>query len=309
MGSMFSYVATEDLEAAISSLSVNAVMIGSVALLVLVALAIAVVKKEKVKSKAKTKKGSKAKLPIFLGILITVLTTTTIISAGTVYLNVNSFAGGPVHWHADVEVWACGNELEMRDPRGFLSNKIGTATLHEHNDKRIHLEGVPVTPKDASLGKFMTVIGGQITKDTLVFPLNDDKLFENAHGEEDGDGSGAQAPEDLQPFIKTEADGKVAKFVSGEACGNQPAQVQVFVYNFDKTTKTYKQTKLEDPAAYTIAHHSDVPPADCIIMEFAPLKHRTDKLCRQYGIRDKNKCERFGVEANKRSICEDTEIY
>ena len=221
MGSMFSYVATEDLEAAISSLSVNAVMIGSVALLVLVALAIAVVKKEKVKSKAKTKKGSKAKLPIFLGILITVLTTTTIISAGTVYLNVNSFAGGPVHWHADVEVWACGNELEMRDPRGFLSNKIGTATLHEHNDKRIHLEGVPVTPKDASLGKFMTVIGGQITKDTLVFPLNDDKLFENAHGEEDGD-VGLRLVEEINgEEVDSEIDSETDREIDGEIDGEE----------------------------------------------------------------------------------------
>ncbi|HET9412048.1 MAG TPA: hypothetical protein VFO38_04325 [Candidatus Saccharimonadales bacterium] len=297
MGTVLSYVATDDLEASINALSINAVTIGAVVLLILVGLALAY-----------SKRKPKIKLPLFLGILVTVLSTTTIISAGTVYLNVNSFAGGPVHWHADFEVWACGNELELREPQGFLSNKIGTATLHEHNDKRIHLEGVPVTPKDASLGKFMTVVGGQISKDTLVFPLNDNKLLENAHGEEDGDGSGAQAPEDLAPFIRTEADGKVAKFVSGQNCGSDKAEVQVFVYNFDKNTKTYKQTKLTDPASYTISHYSDVPPGDCVIMEFAPRKDRTEKLCRQYGIRDKDKCERFGVEATKRSICEDTEV-
>jgi hypothetical protein len=293
-----SYFASDDLEMTVNSLSTNTVLVATVALIVLVALSVLFVKKK-----------PKLKLPLFLGILITVLSTTAIITGGTIYLNLNSYVGGPVHWHADTEIWACGNELEMRDPTGFLSNKIGTPTLHEHNDKRIHLEGVPITAQDASLGKFMNVIGGQVTDDTLIVPLNDnDELYENGVGEEDGDGSGAQAPEQIQPYIKTDAKGKVAKFISGEYCGDQKAEVQTFVYKFDRANKTYKQTKLDNPADYSISHASDTPPGDCIVMEFAPLKDRTDKLCKQYGVRDKDKCDKFGVTGDGRKICENTEV-
>jgi hypothetical protein len=298
VSTLLSYFATDDLESSIHSLSLNIVGIGSALIIIFVVLAVLLAKKQ-----------PKVKLPLFLGILIAVLGTTGVIAGGTVYLNLNSYVGGPVHWHADIEVWACNNELELRDPTGFLSNKIGTATLHEHNDKRVHLEGVPINAEDASLGKFMNVIGGQITKDTLIVPLNDnDKMLETGHGEEDGDGSGGQAPEQIEPYLRTEADGKVAKFINGEYCGDQKAEVQTFVYNFDKTTKTYKQTKLDDPANYAISHYSDVPPGDCIVMEFAPLKDRTDKLCKQYGVRDKDKCERFGVTGDGRKICENTEV-
>lgn len=298
MSMTLSYFASDDLEATVNSLSVNAVLIGSVVIVLCVILALLFVKKK-----------PKLKLPLFLGILIAVLSTTTVITGGTIYLNTNSYVGGPVHWHADTEIWACGNELELRDPTGFLSNKIGTPTLHEHNDKRIHLEGVPITAQDASLGKYMNVIGGAITKDTLIVPLNDnDDLYENGEGEEDGDGSGAQAPEQIQPYIKTSAKGKVAEFITGGYCGDQQAAVQTYVYKFDKASKTYKQTKLDHPEDYSISHFGDVPPGDCVIFEYGPVKDRTDKLCKQYGVRDKNLCEKYGVSGDGRKICENTEV-
>jgi hypothetical protein len=297
VGTSLSYVAATDLEGSINSLSLTVVGIGSVLLVLFVLLAILF-----------AKKAPKIKAPLFAGILLTVVGTTLTISGGTIYLNTQSYAGGPVHWHADYEVWVCGNELDLRDPHGVLSNKIGTPTLHEHNDKRIHLEGVPITPKDASLGKFMNVVGGEIGKSSLVFPLNDDNYFYTDQGKEDGDGNGAQAPELITPYIHTEAEGKVAKFLSGEKCGEETAEVQTFVYKFDKSTKTYKQTKIEDPANYVISGYSDVPPGDCIIMEFAPKMNRTSHLCKQYGIRDKDKCAAFGVPEKDRKICEDTEV-
>lgn len=291
-------IASQDLEQVISNLSLTAVIWGSAILLVLIFLAILFANRV-----------PKTKAPLFILILITVLGTSFTISGSTVYLNLKADSGGPVHWHADFEIWACGNELELRDPTGLLSNKIGTPTLHEHNDKRIHLEGVPVDlPKDASLGKFMTVIGGEISNDTLVVPLNDDKIFEDTQIEQDGDGAGAQAPELLNDFIRTKESGKVAAFTNGQACGTETAEVQVFVYQFDAGTKTYTQKKLDQPASYGIAQHSEVPPGDCIIMEFGPLKDRTDKLCKQYGVRDKNRCAAFGVTADKHSVCENTEV-
>ncbi|HSE29199.1 MAG TPA: hypothetical protein VLA77_01275 [Candidatus Saccharimonadales bacterium] len=285
-----------DLEGAVSHLSTNSVLIACILLLLLVIASVIVVKRKK----------KKLFLPVFSAIAVIVISTTAIISGSTIYLNVKSATGGPVHWHADIEFWACGNELELRDPTGFLSNKIGTPTLHEHNDKRIHLEGVPVElPDDASLGKFMQVVGGEVSNNSLIVPINDTGYFE---AEADGDGSPSDQPQLVEKFIKTSPDGKVASFVNGQTCGNQPAEVQVFVYNYNKNDKTYKQTKVAHPADYAITGESQVPPGDCAIFEFDIKKDRTDKLCEQFGIRDADKCATFGI-VGKREICEIREIF
>lgn len=299
MGMFLSSFANADLESTISDISTKTVLIGSVLLVLLVIAAL-----------LWSQRHPKTKAPIFGLILVVVLGTTLTISGGTIYLNVKSATGGPVHWHADVEFWACGNELELRDPQGVLSNKIGTPTLHEHNDKRIHLEGVPVElPQDASLGKFMDVVGGDVTNHTLIVPVNEgDDLFENGEGEEDGDGNGAPAPELVQQFLRTSSDGRVATFVGGQSCEGEPAEVQVFAYQLDETSKTYHQKKLDNPSRYEIGKHGEVPPGDCVIFEFAPPKDRTDKLCKQYGVRDIDRCEQFGVPASGRHVCEIREV-
>lgn len=292
-------LATANLEETVNQLSVTTVLVASVLLVALVLGGMWVTKHKK----------KALKFPIFLAISIVVVGTTLTISGSTVYLNIKSATGGPVHWHADFEIWACGNELELRDPVGALSNKIGTATYHEHNDKRIHLEGVPVTlPEDASLGKFMQVVGGELSDQTMVVPLNESKWFETGKNEEDGDGAGAMYPEQLDSFVNTTKDGKVATFMNGASCGEERSEVQVFVYNYNAKEKTYTQTKLDNPASYAITGQSEAPPGDCVIFEFAPPKDRTSKLCKQYGIRDKIKCERFGIKPNERSICENTEM-
>ncbi len=296
MGTVLSYMASADLDSTINTLSLTTVGIAAVLLVIFVVLSLTLVKK-----------WPKVKLPLFLAIAITVVGSTIIIAGGTVYLNTHSFTGGPIHWHADFEIWACGNEVDLRDPTG-LSNKIGTPTLHEHNDKRIHLEGVPITPKDASLGNFMDVVGGQLTGNTLIVPLNDSKYFYDTPSEEDGDGNGAPAPELVTPFIHTRADGKVAAFVNGQKCGDQTAQVQVFVYQYNQANDTYSQMKVKDPANYSITGNENVPPGDCVIMQFGPATDRTPYLCKQYGIRDKDKCGEFGVPPDQRKVCTMTEV-
>lgn len=294
---MQNIVNSSDLEHSISQLSINTVLAGSVILTVLVLLGIWTVRKNK----------NRLKKPLYILIASVITLVTLIISGATIYLNLNSDTGGPVHWHADIEFWACGNELELRDPQGALSNKIGTATLHEHNDKRIHLEGVPVSlPKDASLSKFMDVVGGKINSDNLVVPLNNDDLFEDGHDEQDGDGPAAYNPSLINPFIYADGEKQKAVFSNEQSCGDQPSYVQVFAYNFNEESKTYTQTKLSDPANYAVSRHSEVPPGDCVIFEFGPMRDKTDKLCEQYGIRDIDRCAQFGVESGK--VCDIKEI-
>lgn len=186
---------------------------------------------------------------IFGLIVATVLATSGFLIGSTIYLNTVSSSGGPVHWHADFEVWNCGQQLELQDPLGFLSNKIGTATLHEHNDKRVHLEGVVVQPHDASLGKFFEVIGGSITDTSMILPVNDG----------------------------------VATVANGDVCAGRPGQLQVFAYQ-TTTDGYYTVRKLSDPAGFIIAPQSNVPPGDCIIIEFDAPKLTTEHMCRSYSV-------------------------
>lgn len=199
----------------------------------------------------KLKKLSKlTKKILYIAICLAVLLPTLYLAISTVYLNTISSSKGPVHWHADIEIWACGKELDLKDPTGW-SNKIGSPTLHEHNDKRIHLEGVVLSPQDASLGKFFRVIDGNISQSSLTVPTTT------------GDVS-------LQNGMTCLTDGR-------------PAELQVFVYQTDKN-QYYSQRKVQDPATYRISPESAVPAGDCVIVEFDSPKDKTDKLCRSYRV-------------------------
>lgn len=288
------YQPQEDLETNISQLAFRTVAIAAVTLIVLTIIAVLI--KDRV---------PQLKMPVFVLMTITMVTSTFILIGSTVYLNVNSDSGGPIHWHADFEIWACDNELELRDPTGFLSNKIGTSVLHEHDDHRIHLEGVAVDKEiDASLGKFFHVIGGAITQEAIVVPLNEEPslTFED---EVDGDGPAAPNPTYVEPYIINDGEnGRVFYAQDGQTCGQNEADVQVFVYSLNEGGETYEQRKLQNPRDYTIFEDSNVPPGDCIIFEFDVPKEKTDKLCEQYGVRDIDRCQEFGVEPDQREICE-----
>jgi hypothetical protein len=287
------YQPVDDLEEQISHVSSRVTIGSAVALLVLVV--VAALFKDRF---------SRLKLPLFLGIALIMAGSTLFLAGSTIYVNNVSDSGGPVHWHADLEIWACGNELELRGPSEFFSNKIGTSTLHEHDDKRIHLEGVVIDDsRDASLGKFFHVVDGAITSDAVVVPLNPvgQSMFEDSV---DGDGASDLYQSQIDPFVIQEADGsRYFRALSGETCGGETAQLQVFVYKYDEVNDTYVQTKLSSPTNYSIGPYSTVPPGDCIIVEFGAPKDQTNRLCEQYGIRDIDRCQEFGVEPDQQDIC------
>lgn len=238
------YAPGADLEHIISSLSIQAVAVASVFLVGLVVIA------SIIRRKYPSLKGM-----VFTAIATVVLIPTFFLISSTVYLNVVSSSGGPVHWHADFEVWDCGEELDIKDPRGF-SNKVGTATLHEHNDKRIHLEGVVIETDDASLGKFFRVIGGSISNRAMLIPLSEKSI---------------------------------SRF-DGQTCPNGTVgDAQVFVYepaeNYSGAGPTpFYQRKLENPENYIIKPEPLVPPGACIVIEFGQTRDQTDKLCEQYEV-------------------------
>lgn len=227
-------------EETISGYSIQAVTIATVLLVILAAISLLLKSPSNIVKKI-----------LFFALSSTIVVTTLFLSASTIYLNSISASKGPVHWHADFEIYSCGEEVELRNPKG-LSNKIGTPVLHEHNDKRVHLEGVVVVDNDASLGKFFHVIDGEIANDHLSVPLENEKQLTKTNGELCPDG--------------------------------QEGKVQVFVYRVNEETGEYTQTKLQDPAKHIIAPHSEVPPGDCVIIEFGPEKEKTDNLCRSFRV-------------------------
>lgn len=185
---------------------------------------------------------------LFILISSVAIGQTLLLAGSTIYLNAISHSKGPVHFHADFEVFHCGNKIDLENPTGF-SNKIGTSTLHEHNDFRIHLEGVVVEENDQSLGKFFHVIGGNITNNSLSVPTTNGIL--------------------------------TAK--NGDLCPDgTPGVLNVFVYK--TVNKTFIQQKINDPAHYIYSSEGQVPAGDCVIVEFGPEKNSTDKLCTSYQV-------------------------
>lgn len=188
---------------------------------------------------------------LFFSIIGTVLLATVYLIASTVYVNVQSSSQGPVHWHADFEIWTCGKKVDLKNPKGW-SNKIGTATFHEHNDNRIHVEGVVMKPDDVSLGNFFRVIDGELTDQKITLPLENE----------------------------------LVTYTNGDTCPEtgEQGEVQVFVYTV--TDNIYSQRKVADYTSYILSPQPNVPPADCIIIEFSEPKDRTGKLCKSYHVAD-----------------------
>jgi len=201
-------------------------------------------------------KSNRTKWALFLGIIIPVLFVTIYVASSTVYINFQSESGGPVHWHADFEIWNCGEKLDIIDPKG-LTNRVGTPVFHEHGDDRIHLEGVVTTPEEADLHNFIGVIGGSLSNDKLSIPVHDGLMTVN----------------------------------NGDLCNGSPGKLQVFLFkvtNPDPSKNTgflYEQIKLEDNFKdYVLSPYANIPPGDCLIIEFDQEKETTDRICSSYSL-------------------------
>lgn len=184
---------------------------------------------------------------LFGGFILVALSNTIYLSGATIYLNQQSSTGGPVHWHADFEIYNCGQRVDLKDPEGF-SNKVGTEVVHEHNDNRIHIEGVILDEHDASLGHFFKALGGELHQDHISIPTADGLL----------------------------------ELENGQKCNGEAGILQVFVYRSEQDS--FYQQKLEEPPKYIISPHSQIPPGDCIIVELDRPKEKTDKICTFYQV-------------------------
>lgn len=285
--------AENDINGDIKSLSIRAILIATLVLVTLLCTAAVTMNHKKLKS---------LKKPLFIAIIAAITAPTLLLVGSTVYLNTVSESKGPVHWHTDIEFWVCDTEIEIRNPFEFLSNKVGTSTYHEHDDKRIHLEGVVVEKVyDASLEKFMDVTGGSIDNENLVI-ATEPNPFEN---DTDGDSVATENEALVREYLRNDDEGRtVLDVTNGDSCGSEGAgEVQAFLLRYVKDNDTYTQTKLEEPARYIMRDESIVPPGDCLIVEFDAPKDKTERLCQQYGVRDSERCTEFGVSEFNPELC------
>ena len=128
------------------------------------------------------KMGENQKKIAFALIAGTTILATLFIVFVTIQTNLESETGGPVHWHADFEVWICGEELNLKVPTG-LDNKIGINLLHYHNDNRIHVEGIPNKIQDIKLRNFFRIIEGEFTNETIAILTEDKGLVTKTNGD------------------------------------------------------------------------------------------------------------------------------
>lgn len=113
-----------------------------------------------------------AKKIIYLLIVAAIAVVTLYLVLTTLHLNTISLTKGPVHWHADFEIWVCGKQINLIKPKG-LSNKQGVDLMHAHNDNRIHVEGVILDKKQASLGAFFYAVQGSLSSDGIQVPTDE----------------------------------------------------------------------------------------------------------------------------------------
>ncbi len=243
-------------------------------------------------SLAKREKSEGLKLFLFSGIVAAAAVTTIFLAADTIVKNQLSASKGPVHWHADFEIFVCGEnpgetqkvqgqtrylaheeeedihpeeqnkahleKINLVDPTG-LANRVGASDFHEHGDNRIHLEGVVTRPEDFTLAKFFEAIGGQLTPTLLRAPTKEGELIAQ---------NGMTCPD------------------------GQKGTLQVFLYKTEG--ENIIQEKLSNFTDYVISPYGTVPPGDCLIFEFGPLKDKTENICNFYQIAIDNKEYRYG---------------
>lgn len=222
--------------------SYNVVGLAAVALIILVVYSI----------KKKPRKDS-VKKTLFILIAIFAIGSNFYLAGTTLYINSVSPTGGPVHWHTDYEIYNCGTKLDLVDPTGW-ENRVGTWEVHEHNDDRMHIEGTILDHEQDTYHHFFETVGGQIDPVAFVYPTN-------------------------QGLVTIPASGK---------CNGQPAELQVYrlyVTNPDAAKHwEYTQEKLTYPEGLEkeMAGYSNVPPGDCLIMEYGPIKDKTEHSCASY---------------------------
>lgn len=146
------------------------------------------------------------------GFLIAILVPSFYTAGAFIHQSQTSWSGGEVHWHADYEVVVQGEQasfgfnpseeynpqqakycknigeeymcqVELIDPEKFcserssdplcaVSDRTGETEYHEHDDGRIHLEGIFKEREQATLSAFFETFNGELSTTKIKMPTN-----------------------------------------------------------------------------------------------------------------------------------------
>jgi nitrite reductase (NO-forming) len=173
------------------------------------------------------------KKPMFWLLVAPIIVSSLYLAADTVYLNISSVTKGPVHWHADTKVWICGEEMYLADPEG-LANRVGTSVLHEHNDGRIHIEGVVKELDDVSLGRYFEAIGGSLDGESIMFPSTEGMVGKK-NGDHCADGEGI-----LAVYVNGKRIASPQSYVPAPETNVPPGDCIIFEFGADVKERTDK---------------------------------------------------------------------
>ncbi len=199
---------------------------------------------------AKPRKEKVKKFLFWSSVVVTVFST-LFLAGVTIYVNTVSPTGGPVHWHTDYEIWNCGEAVDLVDPTG-IDNRIGTWEVHEHNDNRMHVEGTIVDLEQGTFRHFFETVGSTFGDVGLSYPT---------------------------------VNGKITLPYSG-VCNGQKAELQAFLLRvtnpLDAKQWVYDQEKIPISLETNMQPYANVPPGDCLIIEFDAAKETTTHSCASY---------------------------
>lgn len=89
------------------------------------------------------------------------------------------YTSSPVHWHASLDVYICGEKVTIPENAPLGEHHLGLPLLHTHADRLIHIEGQIWNKEEITIGKYMKVIGEEFTDTTLLDKNNGDLCNEN----------------------------------------------------------------------------------------------------------------------------------
>jgi len=139
---------------------------------------------------------------LLMGAILLIVLVPTLYAAGAwIHGMATSWSGGEIHYHADYEVVVQDqngdyHQLDLVDPDEYcqqsrhessymcrLNDRVGATEYHEHNDRRIHLEGTFKQREDATLAAFFDTFGGELSNDRLVYPTDGQVWNVSARGD------------------------------------------------------------------------------------------------------------------------------
>ena len=140
----------------------------------------AVGSKDEIKEQWKEKKnrGKRTKQIAFVGITLIAIAL-LIYGISSIAKSSGTYSPGQVHWHADLKITVCGENIPLPKPTaggGTVHGEsfIGIPFMHLHDEPQIHIEGTIKKAEDITLGRFMDVIGMNFKDTELLDKKNGD---------------------------------------------------------------------------------------------------------------------------------------